>query len=366
MHILFYSEPYKYMTRDNWNPPANPSIRDAAFALSLAMIELGHAVQYANPNAFTSNDIKRDPARLPDAVVIGGMFPEILKAYNERNVPSVVMDLAPVNRDQGYFYVGQNGLNWLPDHACGINRATSMNLIAEYLDREATGAVVILSQKPGDNQHNIGNITDWGTRAADAIRENTDRSIVWRSHPAAPANNAPENVDALEDPYQTTLDESLLLAHAVVTHNSTAAIQALLRGVPVVCSHAAMYHALSAPVEEIEEASPPAIEDVQHFLNRLAHTAYTPAELLQEHWAKWIVEHIAAPRDESEHDVGELLARIDQLESERSENRAQIGEFAERVDKLATGLAEAEQASVAKDKTISKLEKQIKDLKAKG
>jgi len=110
--------------------------------------------------------------------------------------------------------------------------------------RRGGSYVLLCAQVPWDAQVQDGNHLGWLERAARAIREHTDRPILFRPHPKAYRQGLPyRRLSAkfrslvtcgdLDNPPTTTFEDDLAGAHCVVCYNSNVATLATVAGVPV-------------------------------------------------------------------------------------------------------------------------------------
>lgn len=102
--------------------------------------------------------------------------------------------------------------------------------------------VLVVGQKPGDASLRGADIVEWMIDTATRLRACTDRPIVVRAHPASRPEDFPRMKKAfaaqphihLDIPPTGTIHEALQGAWAAVTYSSSAAIDALLAGIPAI------------------------------------------------------------------------------------------------------------------------------------
>lgn len=99
-------------------------------------------------------------------------------------------------------------------------------------------------------------------------RMETDRPVIWR----------PREAERTGPPLEAVLDD----AWALVCHESNAAIEALLHGVPVFCTGVCAASSMSAPLERIEEPHYP--DDRERFFGVLADNQWTLSEIREWEW----------------------------------------------------------------------------------
>lgn len=217
----------------------------------------GHKVIWRNPGPWKAGNIEDF-----DAVVVNGLrgnAEDIVRTYRELGRLVYVTDLAMIGRDRGYHYFGRGGLNWVTDVAVSDDRLRGMGYDVAPGGGNPDGYVLVLGQKPGDAQHglNADELEKW---LESAKAEFAGVEFRYRPHPM------------VAEP-KTTLEEDLSGARAVITYNSTAAYEALMRGIPVHCSDKAVYAGVGSPDEALR------------FLARVAYSNWTLDELARgDNW----------------------------------------------------------------------------------
>lgn len=143
--------------------------------------------------------------------------------------------------------------------------------------------LLLIGQKPADMAHGMdaAHLARWAAQTARLAREQYGLPVVFRPHPKAePVENAIPGVDRIST--DTTLREDFAGAAAVITYNSTAGVDAIDAGVPVlytapralVCyaDYAQPLGARIAPLTEGERRT---------FLMRCGSTQWTLEQLRQ-------------------------------------------------------------------------------------
>jgi hypothetical protein len=158
----------------------------------------------------------------------------------------------------------------------------------------------MLGQVPNDAQHQLDakELGDWYARVGTYIQAMHNRRVVMRQHPVAIRKGIP--VDAWPDnvthgiSFEDTLDEYA----AVICYNSTAGLEAIRRGVPVVCSENCLYESMGS----VTLTSEP-FEARRDLLHRVAYAQWNNSELrsgeAQDYWERmadqWLDGGIHAP-----------------------------------------------------------------------
>lgn len=174
---------------------------------------------------------------------------EARKFLESVGVPLVVMDLGYFKRAKGstdrdgYNQVGIGRIGWVPDCEVDSSRWDALG-IADASEPVANRpkSVLVLGQVPNDSQHGFTEkqLNRWfDERTADFRAQGY--TVVFRPHPCHLKGKAP-TCDRISSPTLCTLSKALAECSHVVTYNSTAGLEAILAGVPVVCHESAHYH----------------------------------------------------------------------------------------------------------------------------
>lgn len=219
-----------------------------------------------------------------------------VECFNSLGIPVIVTDLGYVRRRE-YFQTSLNTIGWVPPFPCPPDRFTQLGVALQ--PRQAKGEdIVVLGQVPGDAQHAMTDeeLLGWAQLTIYKLRKQTKRRIIWRTHPyITPEKASAEEVGADEVSLgvMTPLDADLGRAHAVVTFNSTAGIEALMAGIPVFCSPRAFYSPLCNRLSsDIEKPHFPSDTQRQDFFNRLAYAQWSKGELKSGQAARWLLTNV--------------------------------------------------------------------------
>lgn len=231
---------------------------------------LGHAVTWHGVNGFTADDVIDTDV----AVTFGQRLwsGEIAKAYRSIGVPVLTIDLPPIRRE-GYRALWLNHVNWIPESSCPPYRLQMLGVRLGV--RERGRGFLVCGQKGGDAAHEMskGQIRQWAETACRHAK-----GAVWRPHPQEvfDLRGVP-----MSDPRNHSLDEILRRNwRALVTFNSTCGWEALIRGIPVVCSPTAPYaQACSTSLADLENPKRPSVRERIALLSRAAFTQWTWDEL---------------------------------------------------------------------------------------
>ena len=245
-------------------------------AVAAGATALGWEVVFYRDSVFTQDQVDR-----ADAVLVRGLHgpaARIRDTYRARGVPVLVEDLPKIRAQQDAHYLGLDSLHWLPADRAPTDRLARLSLPEPPVP--SGDAVLVLGQKPNDAAHGLGEseLVTWAEATAAILRDRGNRPRLWRPHPRCPGMR-PRGFDAYLEA-DRPLAEAFALAAWVVAYNSTASIDAVIAGLPVVVSDPASFVAPVATVG-IPEGDPPQLdaETREAFLARLAYTQWTPAEL---------------------------------------------------------------------------------------
>ena len=166
-----------------------------------------------------------------------------------KGIPMVVLDLGYFKRAKnsadrvGYNQVGLGKIGWVPECEVDSSRWDALGIpdaVAPVTDRPRN--VLVLGQVPNDSQHNMTEkvLNTWLNDQTEPFRANGYK-ITFRPHPLHAKGERPI-CDLVSVPKNCTLAESLAQCSHVVTFNSTAGLEAILAGVPVVCDESAHYY----------------------------------------------------------------------------------------------------------------------------
>jgi hypothetical protein len=151
--------------------------------------------------------------------------------------------------------------------------------------RKSGEHIVVFGQTPGDASLDGIDINQWIVSNIRRLLEVSKRRIVLRLHPRALTDAqsitsmlGPDCGVLLQNPARVSLGEALDGAWAAVTYSSGAAIDALMRGVPVVAMSPGSF-AYDVAEHSVDTIEAPQFHDREPWLNRLAHCQWSLTEL---------------------------------------------------------------------------------------
>lgn len=218
-------------------------------------------------------------------------------------VPVIILELGYLNRSKGmssltgYNQAGWEKIGWVPQFDCPPDRLQALGL--EVLEQRVgykkdprvnnpAGCILVAGQVGQDAQHGCSSreLSLWLARRVQTL-QSSDRSlarvpVVFRPHPNQPKTTLDESViHQRQLPTQIPLIEAIDNARVVLTFNSTAGVDAMLRGVPVISHPKAHYHGH-------------AVEDHptrMRYLSRLAYAQWNLSEFESGEALEFLLKH---------------------------------------------------------------------------
>ena len=205
-----------------------------------------------------------------DVVLVSGFRKEgraISKGYSEI-VPVLVIDWGyfarvnvPSERHKGHWQVSPYRLNNPPQFACPDDRFAATGLKIKAKGGKADGYALVCGQMPMD-----GAVLDHDHAAWLRKQVSVWADPVYREHPRGGVKLQGVKTNS------GSLDSAFSGARVVVTHNSNIGHEALLAGLPVMCSEIAPYASLSG-----EKAA--SVAERKEYFSRAAYGQWLWSEL---------------------------------------------------------------------------------------
>lgn len=255
----------------------NPAYKAAAAGLEA----LGFEVVGQVPSCWLRSQAERNLA----AVVVCGMrdrCADVVDHYGSAGVPVALVELPHLRGDggAGQLRVTPPSHTWLPSFSgdAPTDRLDRLGIEIKKRQRVKGQAVLLCGQRSGDSAHGMDGATArrWAQETLATIRSLSDSKVIWRPHPRDPWRL--EGVDGYSDPAEP-LASALDRAWLVVTYNSTAGIEALIAGLPVVAQGPAVYSHLAGRLNQWSKIAPPDLAELRRLLAALAYTQWTPEEI---------------------------------------------------------------------------------------
>lgn len=162
------------------------------------------------------------------------------------------------------------------------SRPSKLNVNFESYRKNRNSSILIATQHDKSLQWE-GQLTpnQWVSDIVFQIRRYSDRPVVIRPHPRCRFSINLQNVTVqLPKPVPGTYDDFDIdyNFHCVINHNSGPAVQAAIKGVPVICDSSSLAYPVSDKLENIENISLP---DRDQWFLELCHTEWTLDEISQ-------------------------------------------------------------------------------------
>jgi hypothetical protein len=162
------------------------------------------------------------------------------------------------------------------------DRPKKIGIFLTPYQQRRRGEVLIAAQHERSLQwRGMPTMKQWTEDVVAGLQKITNRRIVIRPHPRNPFTLKISNT-LLEKPKKiaNTYDDFDIFYnyHCVINHNSGPAVQALIRGIPVICDKSSLAGELSNKIEDIENLQFFPRED---WLIKLCHTEWTVDEIRQ-------------------------------------------------------------------------------------
>lgn len=232
-----------------------------------------------------SHDTAADVAVIWSQLWAGAMKPnrEIWHQFRQSQRPVVVLEVGMLRR--GYTWkLGLNGTNGSAMWPCTQNKDRAHKLGVSLTPWRQTGSTILIALQRSDSEQWQGMpATDqWLVDTMYALRRHTDRPILVRPHPrqrvTVPKDAAlmmPNRVPGTYDDFDFA--QAMSQAWCVINWNSGPGSQAVIAGVPAFVGP----NSLAAPVANLDwnQIEHPVRPDRESWLNELAHTEWTTAEL---------------------------------------------------------------------------------------
>lgn len=201
-----------------------------------------------------------------------------------KNKPIVIIEIGNLKRGTTW-RISLNNINNLGIFSNSVDLDSSrpgklgINLLPNNKNRR--GDILIAAQHEKSLQwHNQPNMAAWINGKISEIRRYTNRNILVRPHPRSPIGGIISNAKVwqpIKIPNSYDDFDIDYNYHCVVNYNSGPAVQAAIKGVPIICDTSSLASELSGTIENIENIILPDRED---WFLKLCHT-------------EWLVDEIA-------------------------------------------------------------------------
>ena len=168
------------------------------------------------------------------------------------------------------------------DHEIDQKRPEKLGIALEpYIDTRKPEILIATQHRASLQWEGQPNMQQWVEQTVATLRQHTDRKIVVRPHPRSPISVTLPNVvmeipklipgsyDDFDIDYQY---------HCVINHNSGPAVQAVIKGIPIICDFTSLAAPVSNKIENIENLQFP---DRHEWFLKLCHTEWTVDEIIK-------------------------------------------------------------------------------------
>lgn len=213
-----------------------------------------------------------------------GKMPTIFRDYREQ-AKAVYVDLG--------YWGRRDGGRWTGYHKVVVNSRHPTEYYRKHRhpeDRVAKFGLEIKPVRPGGRHILLAGMGDkaaqaegfrieeWERMTIAEIRRYTDRPIRYRPKPSW-KNAKPIAGTEYSAPHERDLEHDLIDCHAVVTHHSNVAVDALLAGVPVFCKAGVAVAFARQRFEMIEYPFFPERQDLQSWVADISYTQWNIGEM---------------------------------------------------------------------------------------
>jgi hypothetical protein len=207
----------------------------------------------------------------------------VYELCKKRNIPVLIAEVGNLKRNQTWrLSIGNiNGQGYFGnDIDLDPQRPQRLKVYLEQEKSNRKNPILIACQHHHSLQwEGQPSIQTWVSEIVKRLRERTQRPIIVRPHPRNIFSlNLPgvhlQNPNKLNNTYDDfDIDYDY---HCVINHNSGPAVQAAIKGVPVVCDQSSLAFPISDSIENIENIK--LVDRTEWFL-RLCHTEWTLEEI---------------------------------------------------------------------------------------
>lgn len=216
------------------------------------------------------------------AVAYGWSNQETFSAYRERGLHFIYIDLGfwlrkPIAASlDGYHKVSLD--DWCPTgkmrRGCPSDRFEFLGVDVRPSVPGDHILIAGMSEKASVHHGLLPN--EWEQGAVSALQAATSRRLVYRPKPSW--RGAIQLVGA-DFSVSKSIEEDLVGCHALVTHHSNAAVDAVVAGVPVYCEKSVGSILSMRSIADVERPYRPADAERMQFLYDVAYVQYTPNEM---------------------------------------------------------------------------------------
>lgn len=222
------------------------------------------------------------------SVLWAGRMVQNQRVYREcrsKNIPVIIIEVGNLFRGRTWRICldNINGRGFFAnDQEIDQERPKKLGISLEPYKTVRKPEILIASQHRASLQwEGQPDMQTWINQAVSQLRQYTDRKIVVRPHPRSPVSvslpnvttELPKQIPGSYDDFDINYDY-----HCVINHNSGPAVQAAIKGIPIICDPSSLAGILSNKIENIENLKFPERDD---WFLKLCHTEWTVDEISQ-------------------------------------------------------------------------------------
>jgi len=222
------------------------------------------------------------------SVLWAGRMKENRKIYHESKnsgIPVVILEVGNLKRGETWRMSldNINNLGFFGNNKqLDPSRPQKLAVSLDPVEQKRRGEILIACQHQESLQwEGMPPMKTWAEDVIKKIKERTHRRIIVRPHPRSPFPLSIPNI-LLEKPQRVTntYDDFNIYYnyHCVINHNSGPAVQAAIKGVPILCDSSSLAAPLSVSWENIDN---PILPDREEWFIKLCHTEWTVDEISQ-------------------------------------------------------------------------------------
>lgn len=207
----------------------------------------------------------------------------IYENAKKRGLPIVIIEVGNLLRNKTWRLsidnINGHGI-FANDFDLDQKRPEKLGIKLDTVKNNRNSEILIAAQHQKSLQwQGMPSMTLWVEQTVTELRKYTDRKILIRPHPRSPFLVKLPNTQVIT-PRQLkgTYDDFDINYnfHCVINHNSGPAVQAAIKGTPVICGNSSLAHELTGSIENIENISLP---NRENWFLKLAHTEWTVEEI---------------------------------------------------------------------------------------
>ena len=210
---------------------------------------------------------------------------DVYQACIKNNIPVIIIEVGNLMRNHTW-RICLNNINGLGkfgnDQDLDPARPAKLGIKLSPYKETRRSEILIAAQHQQSHQWNgQPRMHEWATKIIGKLSNYTQRRIIVRPHPRSPFSIKLSNVTMeTPKPLPGSYDDFNIdyNYHCVINYNSGPAVQAAIKGIPVICNRSSLAAEVSNVIEDIENIKFP---DRTDWFLKLTHTEWTKEEISQ-------------------------------------------------------------------------------------